>query len=182
MSPQALVAETRALRNDLAQLARIADVRRLARRYALREPPHASANFYRRLRRFVGRIVRRFGFRVEPWSPGLNHFERSNAARPFLIWALDVDRDTLREACSGFETQLTELTDWVPVLVTDVTDFAFFSRLGWLVEYVPALSAPAGDYAERKKQYLAWRYRSAPALPVSAGLSADARLQELLVG
>jgi hypothetical protein len=63
------------------------------------------------------------------------------------------------------------LPGFVPVLVTNVADFAFFSRLGWLVEYVPALSAPAGGYAERKQRHLAWRYRDAPALPVSAGLT-----------
>jgi hypothetical protein len=68
----------------------------------------------------------------------------------------------------------------VPVLVTDVADFAFFSRLGWLVEYVPALSTPADDYGERKRRYLAWRYRDAPALPVSAGLAEFAQVQELL--
>jgi hypothetical protein len=62
---------------------------------------------------------------------------------------------------------------FVPILVTDVPDFAFFSRLGWLVEYVPTLAPPAGDYAERKRRYLAWRYRDAPALPASAGLTAE---------
>jgi hypothetical protein len=67
--------------------------------------------------------------------------------------------------------------------VTNVADFSFFSRLGWLVEYLPALSSPADGYAERKKRYLAWRYRDAPILPVSAGLGLEEGMpiEELLV-
>jgi hypothetical protein len=107
--------------------------------------------------------------------------ECSEGARPFVIWALDTDRDTLRAACRGFETLSAAVPGWFPVLITDIADFAFFSRLGWLVEYVPELSAPAGGYAERKQRYLAWRYRDAPALPVSAGLTEDVPIEELLI-
>jgi hypothetical protein len=98
-----------------------------------------------------------------------------------VIWALDTDRETLRAACRGFETLHQALPDFTPVLVTNVADFAFFSRLGWLVEYVPTLSPPAGGYAERKRRYLAWRYRDAAALPVSAGLKEGVQVQELLL-
>ena len=136
-----------------------------------------------RLRSVLGRILRLLGLRptrpLEPWMPGLQHVVRREEPKPLLIWALDTDRETLRAACRGFETLQSAMPGWVPVLVTDVADFAFFSRLGWLVEYVPALSAPAGRYAERKLQYLAWRYRDAPALPVSAGLSEGVHVEEL---
>jgi hypothetical protein len=69
---------------------------------------------------------------------------------------------------------------FAPVLVTDVADFAFFSRLGWLVEYVPPLSAPAGEYAGRKQRHLAWLYRDALALPASVGLMERVRIEEIL--
>jgi hypothetical protein len=50
---------------------------------------------------------------------------------------------------------LHDVVGYAPVLITDVAEFAFFSRLGWLVEYVPKLSAPAEAYAARKLRYLA---------------------------
>ena len=169
-------AEIEGLRRHLEQMAGEAETG-LTRRYALRFLPGERPSLYRRFRMAVGRILRHLGLRatqpLEPWLPGLRHAERSDEARPFVIWALDTDRETLRAACRGFEKLHAALPGWAPVLVTDIADFAFFSRLGWLVEYVPALSAPAGSYAGRKRRYLAWRYRDAPALPVSAGLTAE---------
>lgn len=72
------------------------------------------------------------------------------------------------------------LKNRVPVLVTDVADFSFFSRLGWLVEYVPSLST-AGGYAARKERYLAWLYRDVPAVPVTVGLYETVRAEDLLL-
>jgi hypothetical protein len=118
---------------------------------------------------------------LEPWLPALKHFRCNEDARPLIIWALNTDRETLRAACDGFTTLLAELPGFVPVLITDVADFSFFSRLGWLVEYVPAFPSPAGAYAARKLRYLAWRYKDAPALPVSAGLANNVRIEELLL-
>ncbi len=163
-------AETKQLRAQLEKLAREAEIG-LVQRYALRIPLPQRLSLYRRARRFAGRILRRLGFLIEPWSPRLRHFECSDGAKTVLIWALGTDRETLRRACSGFATYLRDRPDRIPVLVTDVADFAYFSRLGWLVEYVPALTAPAGAYAERKRRYLAWRYRDALVLPVTAGLA-----------
>lgn len=172
-----LGSEIQMLRRRLDELAGEGETS-LVRRYALRPPPGERPSLYRRLRRTLGMLLRHLGLRrgqpLEPWLPGLNHAEHSEEAKPFLIWAFDTDRETLRAACRGFETLHTALPGWVPVLVTDVADFAFFSRLGWLVEYVPVLSEPAGRYAQRKRRYLAWRYRDAPALPVSAGLTDEA--------
>ena len=70
---------------------------------------------------------------------------------------MDIDRDRLRGACKRIRELQHGSPGWAPVLVTDVADFAFFSRLNWLVEYVPTLSAPADGYFERKLRYLAWR-------------------------
>jgi hypothetical protein len=162
--------EIETLRRELRGLARRAEVG-LVRRYALRHPPPRPLSLYRRMRRLAGRIVRRLGFRIEPWSPGLRHYECREDAATLLIWAIGTDQETLRVACLGFARQLADRREYLPVLVTDIADFAFFSRLGWLVEYVPSLSAPAGGYAERKLRYLAWRYRDALALPVAAGLT-----------
>lgn len=179
-----LRAEVIGLRKDLERLCGETEIE-LTRRYALRFPPRERLSLYRRLRMGVGRLLRRLGVRrtppPEPWLTGLRHVDCSDEARPLVIWALGTDRDTLRTACRRFQTLQAALPGFALVLVTDVADFAFFSRLGWLVEYVPALSAPADNYGERKRRYLAWLYRDAPALPVSAGLKERLRTEELLI-
>jgi hypothetical protein len=167
MSP---ATEIESLRRELRALARRAEIG-LVRRYALRHPPPRRLSLYRHMRRLAGKVLRRLGFRVEPWSPGLRHFNHREDATTLLIWAVGTDRELLRAACLGLAKQLAVQPEYVPVLVTDTADFAFFSRLGWLVEFVPSLSAPAVGYAERKLRYLAWRYRNALALPVAAGLT-----------
>lgn len=158
----------------------------LAERYALRPVRWEALSLHHRLRRSVGRMLRKLNLRappsLEPWLPALKHVESSNGARPLVIWALGMDRDTLRAACRNFKMLHAATPHVVPVLVTDVPDFAFFSRLGWLVEYVPLLSAPAVAYAERKRCYLAWRYRDVPAVHASAGLRDDVRMEDLLLG
>jgi hypothetical protein len=173
-----------ALRKELDQLASEADTG-MARRYALWHPPGQRRTLYRRFRKSLGRLLRRLRLRptqpVEPWLPVLRHAEQSDGARALVVWALDTDPERLREACRGIERLLEALPGWAPVLVTDVADFTFYSRLGWLVEYVPTLSAPAGAYRERKRRYLAWRYREAPSLPVSVGLARGVRKEDLLI-
>lgn len=167
------------LQQQLAKWADEADVD-LSGRYALRPLPSKRPGLYRHLRRALGLKLRELGLLqrappLEPWLPGLAHVEHGESARPVTIWALGMDRDALRAACRNFKT-----LDIVPVLITDVADFAFFSRLGWLVEYVPTLPGPARGYAERKRRYLAWRYRDTPAVHASAGLKADLRIEDLL--
>lgn len=178
-----LHAEAEALRRDLEKMSRDAEMS-LIKRYELRFPPKERLSLYRRMRISVGRVLRWLRLRrtrpPEPWLTGLKHAEHSDGSAAFVIWALGADRDELRAACRGFVELQAALPGWVPVLVTDVADFAFFSRLGWLVEYVPGLSTPADGYGERKRRYLAWRYRDAPALPMSAGLAEFAQVQELL--
>jgi hypothetical protein len=177
-----LPGEAESLPQQLAKWADDADVD-LTRRYALRPLPSKPPSLYRRLRRAVGLKLRELGLRraprLEPWLPALNHVAYSDSARPIVIWAFGMDRDVLRAACQNFKTLQVGAPNIIPVLITDVADFAFFSRLGWLVEYVPTLSAPAGGYAERKRRYLAWRYRNIPAVHASAGIKGDLRMEDL---
>jgi hypothetical protein len=171
------------LRSQLLALAREERIARLRFRYALELLPPTPLSAWRKARVAFGRWLRQLGLRrvpLPPWLAALQHSGRDEGARTLLIWALGTDRDTLRAACQGLERGLASRPALAPVLVTDVADFAFFSRLGWLVEYVPTLAAPATQYARRKQRYLAWRYRDAPALPVSCGLVAEATLSVLL--
>lgn len=178
-------ADAHRLPQQLKKWADEADVD-LARRYALRPLPSKPPSLYRRLRRALGLKLRELGLRqpapLEPWLAELRHVTYGDGARTVAIWALGMDRDALRAACRNFRKLHAGTPGIVPVLITDVADFAFFSRLGWLVEYVPTLSAPAGGYSERKRRYLAWRYRDAIAVHASAGLKDDLRAEDLQLG
>lgn len=179
-----LQSEITALRAHIERLARKGEGG-LTRRYALWHPPGVRRTLYLRLRRRLGRLLRWLRLRptlpAEPWLASLSYVERDADATPLVIWALQSDRDRLRESCLGIESLLSEMSGYSPVLITDVADFAFYSRLGWLVEFVPDLNAPARHYAERKRRYLAWRYRDAPALPLSVGLAPDVSPEDLLL-
>jgi hypothetical protein len=174
--------EAESLTRQLRKWADEADVD-LARRYALKPLPSKQPSLYRRMRRALGLKLRQLGLRrpppLEPWLPGLNSVAYAESERPVAIWALEMDRDRLRTACGNFKKLQAGAPYIVPVLITDVADFAFFSRLGWLVEYVPTLSAPAGDYAGRKRRYLAWRYRDTPSVHASVGLKDDFKVEDL---
>lgn len=182
--------EAKSLRRRLDQLANEFDTG-INQRYDLQFISSEELKLGRRLRRATGRLLRRLGLMrplparppppLEPWLTELSYVDYSVAAKPLLIWAMNIDRDELCSACGRIKELQTGSPGWAPVLVTDVADFAFFSRLNWLVEYVPSLSAPADGYSEHKLRYLAWRYRDVPALPVTADLKGDMLLEDLLV-
>ena len=94
---------------------------------------------------------------------------------------MGIERDDLRSACDRLRGLLVRSPGRAPILLTDVADFAFFSRLSWLVEYVPSLSTPGDEYGGHKLRYLAWRYRDVPAMPVTVEFEDDATLEDLLV-
>jgi len=185
-----LRAEAQPLRRRLKQLAEEFDTG-LSRRYALDFSLPEKLSLYRRLRTNAGRLLRWLGLMqpppakpappLEPWLTEFSHVDYGSSAKPLLIWALDIERDKLRSACDRIRKLQSRSPGWAPVLVTDVADFAFFSRLNWLVEYVPSLSVPADGYFERKLRYLAWRYRDVPALAVTAEMNQDISLEDLLV-
>lgn len=140
-------------------------------RYSLPTPP-LPRGFYWRLRWLAARVLHLLErFRLlptHPWPAALRHAPGTVHAKPFLIWAVGTDRDSLRRACAGFSQQ--RLDEFVPVLVTDVADFTFFSRLGWLVEYLPQLEGEGEPYERRKARYLARLYKGVPVVPVAFGL------------
>lgn len=171
MTPEEEIAR---LHRRLEQLACEADVDPVLKRYP-RLYGRLRLGAYRRARLAAGDVLRRLRLKTpplrQPWLVGLRHASGTERAQALVIWARGMDRDPLRAACLGFKRiENALLPRFAPVLVTDVADFAFFSRLGWLVEYVPQLSPPATGYALRKTRYLAWRYRDAPTLPSSVGL------------
>jgi hypothetical protein len=115
-----------------------------------------------------------------PWLPTLKHLPLATNAKALLIWALKVERTELRQICEGFLRRLEDNPLFAPVLVTDVADFAYFSRLGWLVEYLPELSGEGPSYVERKRCYLAWRYRGALIVAASAGMASETEWSALM--
>lgn len=172
-----VVEETRLLQRRVAALAKQPEWDVLVRYELL--PANPSPLFRQRFLQRVGRLLRVWGlsrarYLKQRWDVGLKHAGGSSNARTLLIWAESADREQVREACAGFQRLFAGRTDLTPVLLTDVADFAFYSRLGWLVEYLPELSGQGESYRERKRRYLAWRYRDALVVPVTAGLLSEA--------
>lgn len=100
------------------------------------------------------------------WSPKLKHVPVEPGAKVVLFWAVDAfDKQALRLALEAQLERFKSQGGGLGVLVTNVPDFAFYSRLGWLVEYIPALSGTHESYAQEKLRYLAWRYRGADVVP-----------------
>jgi hypothetical protein len=89
-------------------------------------------------------------------------------AEPLLLWAIGSDAKAIRRACSIVAVSTDLRPEFAPVLVTDVADFAFYSRTNWLVEFVPKLSGGGEDFAQRKARFLARLYRDAPVVGVDA--------------
>lgn len=167
--------EIEALQLHLHELASYTDDE-LTERYVIKRSPR-PVGLYWQLRGMVGFMLRwlqaRGPWRKSPWPVCLKQQSIDPKAKPLLIWAIGTESDTLREACNGLSNRWDSLPGFAPVLITDVADFAFYSRLGWLVEYLPRLVGEGEPYEERKLKYLARLYRGAPVLPVSAGLEAD---------
>lgn len=169
-----LVQETEALRAQLKEWAKDPEWALLVRYELLPQKPLPV--WHRRLSHKVGRMLRvlclsRARYLAQPWRSGLKHVPCPPQATPLLIWSEGQDRQLVRDACEGMTLLLNDREEFLPVLVTDVADFAFYSRLGWLVEYLPELSGTGPSYRDRKRRYLAWRYRDALAVPLKAGLA-----------
>lgn len=178
-----VINETTVLRGELNAMASQPEWQLLARYDLLaRKPPRSFGDRMFRLGRKILATLRLAPPRITsyPWTAALKHATVDSGAGTLLIWAPGVPRDELRQGCEGFLPRLQGNPSLAPVLVTDVADFAWFSRLGWLVEYLPALSGAGQDHRERKRRHLAWRYRDALIVPLSAGLASDAEWNTLI--
>lgn len=173
--------EIEALQRRLERLARDPDDE-LTERYELKRPP-MPPGLYWRLRWLAGWVLRWLAsmpvWRPDPWPVRLKQSAATTRARPLLIWAVGAHRDSFRDACGGFSRLGDTFPGFAPVLVTDVPDFVFFSRLGWLVEYLPRLSGAGEPYQDRKMRFLARLYRGAPVLPLRAGLEMESRADDI---
>lgn len=173
--------EIDALSKELADLASCPDDALLTR-YKM-DRPERPQGIYWQLRWLAGSALRWLEsvglLPTNPWPVSLLHAGRRRNAAPVIIWAVGADRDTLRRSARGFSDLFDQLPGLAPVLVTDVADFAYFSRLGWLVEYVPRVGGEGEPFDSRKARFLARLYEGAPALPVSAGLEAASGIAEL---
>lgn len=178
-----ILEEALALRRELAAMAATPEWSLLVRHdlLAQKQPASYKERVWRRVRSWLA-AVRVLPPRVTQyaWLPTLKHAPRTEGARTLLIWAFGVERNALRQMCRRFAERLADEPQWAPVLVTDVADFAYFSRLGWLVEYLPELTGEGISYSERKSRYLAWRYRGSCIVPAAAGLASDIEWQALL--
>ena len=165
--------EIKALERHLRELAAHTDDE-LAARYLIKRSPRPKG-LYWQLRGIVGSILRwleaRWPWRKNPWPVSLKQQSTDSNAKAMLIWAVGADPKTLREACTGLSQQWDSFPGFAPVLITDVADFAFFSRLGWLVEFLPRLTGHGESYEERKLKYIARLYRGAPVIPFNVGLN-----------
>lgn len=105
------------------------------------------------------------------WSPKLKHVPVEPGAKVVLFWAVgEFDKYVLRSALEAQLARFKLQGGGLGVLVANVPDFSFYSRLGWLVEFLPALPGDREAYVQQKLRYLAWRYRDAAVVPVSARL------------
>jgi hypothetical protein len=169
-----LEADFRALRRELQELAGTADDD--LDRYWIASPS-APPGIYWKARWFVGWMSRRLEalgvWRPDPWPVRLRQDDGPVRATPLLVWAVGLDPSSLRKSCEKL-CQVNDLVaDYAPVLVTDVADFSYYSRLGWLIEYLPGLAGEGEAYQSRKARFLARLYRGAPALPADAILRAE---------
>lgn len=158
------------LRRQLAEMAMEPDDD-LAERYTMHRPSR-PAGFYWQLRWFAGRILRllqKTGILTSnAWPVSLKHGKFRKNARPLVIWAIGADSQELRESCEKISVVLESTPELAPVLVTDVPDFTFYSRLGWLIEYVPSVKGCGEAFERRKARYLARLYHDAAILPLPA--------------
>lgn len=166
-----LIGELDALRREIDQLANECGTE-LEARYALQRP-RKPPGVYWQIRWLAGKVLRTLRSLVrkeaDAWPAALKHSGRDRSSKPVVVWALGFNPEQLRQACAGIDGLLRDLPGVAPVLVTDIADFAHYSRICWLVEYVPDIRG-TGSFALRKSQYLARLYKDAPVLPAGYGL------------
>ena len=164
--------EVAELRQQLDQLASAPREPQLDR-YEMQRPERPKG-LYWQLRWLVGGLLRRLAkagiLPSNPWPTGLAHTDRKKGAKPVLVWGLGASREQIRDGCDALSRFFENRNDIAPVLVTDVADFAYFSRLSWLIEYVPHIVGNGENFESRKLKLLAKVYPGAAILPLRSGL------------
>lgn len=178
-----IFAQTRDLRQRLNMWAASPEWSLMVRYELLPQKP--APLLIKRLDQRFGRLLRVCGlsrerYKKQTWVPGLKHASAPEGARTLLVWSDITDINSSRNACINIRVFLESLSGYCPVLITSIADFAFYSRLGWLVEYLPELPENGQAYKERKQCWLAWRYRDAVAIPLSAGFEKLETFTQLL--
>ncbi len=108
--------------------------------------------------------------RPHAWQADLKHSPKRAQKTPqtVLLMAEGLEKEEQRELCQKVQGYLQQTQQYVPVLVTDTPDFAFFAKLHWLVEYLPHLQGrKEADYKRQKYNYLLWRYAGAVIMPLT---------------
>lgn len=150
--------------------------------YTLEMPP-IPPGLYWKLRWIVGWILRaleRLHLKPgDPWPVRLRHVVGPSMPKAVTIWAIGIERDRLQSACKHFANALRPHPEFAPVLITDVADFAFFSKLGWLVEYVPSIEGQGESYTESKARYLAKLYAGNRSLPAIVAVDIESAEQSV---
>jgi hypothetical protein len=136
-----------------------------------------------------GKTILIWGLGEEVTNPDIaTHTD--NGIKPHLDSSAQSKRDIARKACLSLRARfassdgvnsVSNPSKVIPVFITDQADFAFYSRLGWLVEYLPNISGIGEAYDDRKAKYLAWRYQDACVIPLSAGLLTDEQWNQLIL-
>lgn len=172
-------AELQAVRRQWQALERGFD-RRPALRYRL-GPQGWRETLRYRLADALATIGWRRGFVPQGgWPVALKHAECAEEGPAVVIWAIGSPREAIRKACDDIARLAGQPARFSPVLLTDVADFAYYARLGWLVEYLPTWAGQAANHRERKLAYLAWRYRNALVAPLSAAAATPKEWNDLL--
>ncbi len=106
------------------------------------------------------------------WQKDLKHAPRNKAQHSLVLYSEGMEKNTQRTICNKILKFFHDFPQFVPVLMTDIADFAYYSRLHILVEYLPALTCKKETiYKQKKKQYLAWLYRDTVFLDLQANMN-----------
>ena len=139
----------------------------------------STTSLWQRLWCFTFHTLQLARLLLSRWHPGLKHGCANPSGTVVILDDLD-DHSDFHQVCTSLKGHLANYSSLAPVLITDHADFAFYSRLGWLVEYLPKTLPNHETYIERKKRYLAWRYKYALVLPLSAGRATEEEFKALM--
>ena len=113
------------------------------------------------------------------WNSGLKHYTGKSKHTILVVDNVN-DKEKIFKVCTNLKNIFLSLNETSIVLITNYADFHFYSRLGWMIEYLPSALPNSSLYIAQKKQYLAWRYKNSTVLPLSLGFLPDKQVKFLL--